>query len=504
MININNFVQHELITKLPPVRSEEEYFADFEKIPYLNPLDRQKNAAERAILVSGLSDFRISRAFGYRVDFQVAEAIRRGYRLSVKNDGRNGDYKNSTFYNKKEGDTTAFVLVGPSGVGKTTALNSSLDYYDQVISHEGVNYRMKQIVYIKVECPPGGSMKTFYDSCLEQMELALNYEIPDKKYAQTVDKKLALFKNCAFRWNLGLLVIDEIQNLTVFKNRDVLMNQFLNLSNILRVPIVYVGTNKVREYFKTGEFYTKRRLGIEINADAFKKDSLWDNLMRRLWEYQWLQEYVPLTDELSDVFYAETGGIINRVISLFENAQREAILNGHDTISGFTPEFIVYVSKQYFSMSRESLNALAATDASGLNIKEEEIKQMAVASNSFVQKTLMLKKEYNENEQFLGNKENSSEQMDALRNSVLTNVLSWNKFAPEPFEKNEINKAIKQIFRKKSLLKNGEEDVTKKVIRLLQEERNSTNMQQITIDDMGKISVADINADSFPRYRGVL
>ena len=114
--------------------------------------------------------------------------MRKGYRISVERTSRNAF--SDTFYQKIEGDTTAFVLMGPSGVGKTTVIDASLRYYEQVITRQMSDGVMKQLVYIKVECPPAGSMKTFLDSCLDEMEKALDYEIPDRHRYKTADQKV--------------------------------------------------------------------------------------------------------------------------------------------------------------------------------------------------------------------------------------------------------------------------------------------------------------------------
>lgn len=69
---------------------------------------------------------------------------------------------------------------------------------------------------------------------------------------------------------------------------------------------------------------TARRLGREIPAVAYC-----DNLkyfifvMKRLFEYQWLDKPLALTEEIVDVFYRETCGIIDQAVSLWIAVQDE-------------------------------------------------------------------------------------------------------------------------------------------------------------------------------------
>lgn len=56
------------------------------------------------------------------------------------------------------------TLIGLSGMGKTTALNSIAKLYPQVISHR--KYKKKifietQVVWLKMECPHDGSLRGF-------------------------------------------------------------------------------------------------------------------------------------------------------------------------------------------------------------------------------------------------------------------------------------------------------------------------------------------------------
>lgn len=497
-LKYNDLVDNSLIAKLPPVRSEEEYIEEFEKAPYIDEAERRLSVSERALCVSRLTDLRVAREFGYAVDFRIAEALRKGYRLSKKKDVIQDDGLGGSIYKKIEGDTTAFVLIGPSGVGKTTVLNSSLDYYEQVITHVEEQYVAKQVVYIKVECPPGDSIKSFYDSCIYEMEKAIDYELLDKKRCKTTDQKEQLFKKVAARWNLGLLIIDEIQNLLATRNSN-LMNQFLTLTNELSVPIIFIGTDKIMDYFSKSEFFTKRRLGVEIHAMAYKKDALWIQLMQKLWKYQWMQEYVPLTEELSDVFYQETGGIINRVIELFANSQREAIFSGRDTIKNFTPAFIQKVSQKYYSLSRGSLNAFMNPDTPIYSIKESDLKQAVRQLNQDSWQDDVISKELEQSKKLLIDEKKNSEKAkkNEIRNHVLTNVLSVVAFMPYSFSQAEINYALDKVFSEVNAVSRKEEELTKNTVSMLLTKKLG--------DADGKTKSAPaITVDQFPMFEGVI
>lgn len=497
-LKYNDLADNALIAKLPPVRSEKEYIKSFEKGPYIDEAERSLSVSERALCVSRLTEFREAREFGYAVDFRIAEALRKGYRLSKKKDVVQDDGLGGSVYKKIEGDTTAFVLIGPSGVGKTTVVNSSLDYYEQVITHVEEQYVAKQVVYIKVECPPDDSIKSFYDSCIYEMEKAIDYELPDKKRCKTTDQKEQLFKRIAARWNLGLLIIDEIQNLLATKNNN-LMNQFLTLTNELSVPIIFIGTDKIMDYFYESEFLTKRRLGVEIHTTAYKKDALWDRLMQNLWQYQWMQEYVPLTEELSEVFYKETGGIINRVVDLFANSQREAIFSRRDKIKNFTPAFIQKVSEKYYSLSRGSLNAFVDPEIPICSIKELDLKQATRQLGQSCWQDDVVLKELEQSKKLLMDEKRNSEKAkkNEIRNHVLTNVLSVVAFMPYSFSQAEIRHTLDKVFSKANAAYRKEEELTKNAVSILLSGK-FTNAEEETK------SAPVITVDDLPMFEGVI
>lgn len=52
-------------------------------------------------------------------------------------------------------------VIGLSGVGKSTALRSILALYEQIINHsyyDGQRFTLRQLVYVKLECPQDGSL----------------------------------------------------------------------------------------------------------------------------------------------------------------------------------------------------------------------------------------------------------------------------------------------------------------------------------------------------------
>lgn len=483
---------HALMDLLPHPRRMEDYYKDFERGPEICEDDRKKDKYERYELVSGLNEFFSARDFGYLVEQQVSEAIRSGYKLSIRT--KPGGI---SFYTKVHGDTVAFAILGPSGSGKTTTLMFSLERYPKVIIHTGKNYRMAQVVYIKVDCPPEGSVKSFYDSCINELEIATRHEITDRNKAKSIDAKRQLFIKHAQRWNLGLLVIDEIQNLISAKKNVDLINQFLTLSNELKVPIAYVGTDMAEDFFKNSEFFVERRTGVNIRTDMFSNDISFELFMKAMWKYQWMSEYVPLTDEMMQTFFKETAGIVDRMVKLFKRAQQEAILKDLDNKAGFTTQFVEAVSKKYFYISRDSLAKMADPEVSSLSIAEPDLKRAKVPGLSESAETKEMKEESQEhiNATIVTTEK---EELKEAKEKVLYNVIQHFKYRDEEYTQKEMESAVNEVFKYKRKVTESEEKMTKQTIKHLLNSKSNidaivecANSQKITEKEL-------------PRFGGVL
>ncbi|MFX6322764.1 ATP-binding protein, partial [Acinetobacter baumannii] len=93
--------------------------------------------------------------------------------------------------------------------GKTTTLNRILKNYKQKIYHPEHNFT--QLVYLKIDCPYNGSLKSLYLNFFSAVDRALgtNYEQQYTQKRHNEQKLLQLMGHIAHLHAIGLLVIDE-------------------------------------------------------------------------------------------------------------------------------------------------------------------------------------------------------------------------------------------------------------------------------------------------------
>lgn len=297
--------------------------------------------------------------------------------------------KNNTIFdmssdNLLSSDSNGFLIVGTSGGGKTRAIKTTLNYYPQVIIHKNILYeplRFYQIVYIYVDCSIDASVKELCIKIINRIDEAL---LPIRKQIKTdsmtyakqflksrtnTEQLMEIIRYLIIRHRIGAIIIDEIQHLTGFKSSQKFLNFVISLSNITKIPIIYIGTNKFLKGNITGNFKWSRRItgSGDIRFDRLEK-SEYTLFMKRIWRYQWLKNKSELTNDILDKFDELTAGIIQRIILLYINVQIQAIENKTEIID---VELIEQVNNDKFSLTKPMINALVKNNIQALNEYED-------------------------------------------------------------------------------------------------------------------------------------
>ena len=260
---------------------------------------------------------------------------------------------------------SGFTIIGLSGVGKTSAVTNILNLYPQVIEHS--NYRdtplvLKQVVWLKLDCPHDGSVKGLCMEFFEAIDRAVGtdyFETYCKYRTATIDILMIRMAQAARLHCVGVLVIDEIQHLSLAKSggSEKMLNFFVTLVNTIGVPVVLIGTSKAKPILQ-GDFRQARRSSGQqgdLIWDRMKNDASWDIFVSSMWENQWTKNVVPLTDDLKDALYNESQGIVDIAVKLYAMVQTRAIALG---IEIFEPSDFRTVASECLELVKPMLEAL--------------------------------------------------------------------------------------------------------------------------------------------------
>ncbi|TDF36697.1 AAA family ATPase [Alteromonadaceae bacterium M269] len=261
-----------------------------------------------------------------------AKHIQNGYERVVK-----GELKAFKFSDTAS-TAQSMTLIGGSGNGKTTAINQLLSLYPQVIYHPKMN--LEQVVYLKIDCSHNGSRKEICQNFFRAMDRTLrttNYErqYSGKRHGEVT--LLAMMAQVANAHALGVLIIDEIQHLRTSDTGDSekALNFFVTLVNTIGLPVILIGTPKARGVFEKDMRSARRLSGLgALFWDPMDNGEEWRNLTDKLWKLQWLQKRDEvLGDELRDVWYDLSQGVLDVVVKLFVLSQLRAIALGVERIT---------------------------------------------------------------------------------------------------------------------------------------------------------------------------
>jgi hypothetical protein len=252
----------------------------------------------------------------------------------------------------------SFSIVGTSGCGKSLAIRRILDAYPKAIYHPELH--IIQVPWLKLECPSNGSLKELCKNFFVALDNRLGTQYR-KRYGKArtgVDELIAEMAQLAQLHAIGVLIIDEIQNLSVHRSggEAPMLNFFVALVNDVGIPVVLVGTPKARRLFAKDFSQARRSSGLgSVVWERFKNDGEWKRLVSLMWGYQWLKHKTPITDELRNTLYDCSQGVIDILVKLFVLSQWRAMMTKIEELSA---ELIRTVYKDEFKAVHPMLDAL--------------------------------------------------------------------------------------------------------------------------------------------------
>ena len=352
------------ITALPPIRTQKELQNDCMLSPGMPTQDEINNMPreDKIAVIQKLEDTRLYLPYYREIEEAVDNALTRSYkrRASMKSDRPYAHY----FYQDTKTETyqhseikglgnapVGFTVLGESGCGKSTGVNCVLAKYPLYIIHNpGTLQQHVQIPVIAVEMPRNSNFHGLYQAIGKRIDKILNNN--SNVYASELGRKgdsleVKYRKLCQLIeiFNIGLLVIDEIEHINKSRVSEGTLETFLSLANETGIAVGVIGNEEAFEKLFTTPRVT-RRLGKLINADTYCSDvKLVHFILNMLYSY--LPYQVKLTNECLDAYFKESDGIIHYIVQLFVGASVEFIKGKQ-----ITPELISHVAKKIFTAKK--------------------------------------------------------------------------------------------------------------------------------------------------------
>lgn len=338
-----------LIEALPPKLPWEEVMEAFSHYPdYSEEIAEHPDPLVRDEYLNRIDEIR-QPLTDYKYCFRAVErAIKKGY--SSKNPltpttaqylhylvDERPDIEPKTGFFEPKGD--GLTLIGESGVGKTSMVEQVLGYFPNVIEHNVYRGKAlavrKQVVWIKVDCPSNSSVRDLCEEILSTIDLALDRE--RTKPAGTIGALIRQLEQCMKSSFLGMLVIDEMQNLQFKRTggENNLLRFLHRLVNKMGVPLFFVA-NPPFDLSLVKELKAARRAESgyhHVMSVLGRESASWNAFIEQLWNYQWTNVYTELSNELNDALHRLSVGNIDMASRTYREAQRSVIGSDDERIT---------------------------------------------------------------------------------------------------------------------------------------------------------------------------
>lgn len=256
---------------------------------------------------------------------------------------------------------------GVSGAGKTSAINRALACFPQAIRHARYGakpFQTTQLVWLKVDCPTDGSPKTLYRNFFVSFDSVLGTDCTRAYGARaSAGDLLEHVANRSKLQGLGILVIDDVENLSIAKSggSGLLASSLYGLATKLGAVIVFVGTPEAANI--VGGNVRQLRRGSQLGYTEWDPldNGEFDRVLKSLFRCQVTNPPTRLTKALSDVFYHITHGLPALMRDLFKWAQERALELGRVRKSELlTPELVASVAHDNMQRLQAGIEQLRA------------------------------------------------------------------------------------------------------------------------------------------------
>ena len=184
-----------------------------------------------------------------------------------------------------------------------------------------------------VQCPFDSSVKGLLLEILRKVDEELGtdrYNNAVKSRGTTTDMLIGVVSQIALN-HIGLLIVDEIQNVANSKNGKSLIGSLTQLINNSGISICMVGTPESTAFFEQAMQLARRSVGLQYTTMNY--DSYFQSFCKVIFQYQYTKQRTEITTAITEWLYSHSGGVISVVVSLIHDAQEIAIFTGKEILN---------------------------------------------------------------------------------------------------------------------------------------------------------------------------
>ncbi|KAA1013150.1 ATP-binding protein [Paraburkholderia panacisoli] len=225
-------------------------------------------------------------------------------------------------------------MMAITGMGKSTFWNAFSLHYPQVINHAAYgNHPLlaRQIVYIVLSVPHDATLKGLCIQFFDEIDRILGDTEYSKaaRSAPSISLMVELMGTVATAVSLGLIVIDDVQNLRAAKGTtaEFLLNLFSAIVERLGISLFLMSTPAIDKVLVNIVRNTRKSAssGCVYIPPMTRRSNLWKDFTETYWTYTFVKRKKRLTDSIRDAWWDASAGDTAFAVLAFMLTQQNAI-----------------------------------------------------------------------------------------------------------------------------------------------------------------------------------
>ena len=324
-------------SKLPEMKSGNELISALSIIPEYDESICTQNQAVRLMALSDLYQIYVPSQMSIEIYNKLYLALlrsiqKKGSQMAIKQRYENYKAMQQQSYSGILGGSDSFTIIGTSGIGKSSAISRAISLITENRIIEIDKPYTKIIPCLIVQCPFDSSVKGMLFEILRKVDetLGSNYYQYALKARATTDMLIGSVAQVALN-HIGMLVVDEIQNVVNSKNGKNLIGALTQLINNSGISICMVGTPESTVFFESVMQLARRSVGLQYTTMNY--DEYFQSFCKALFYYQYTKLKTEINESITEWLYEHSAGVTSVVVSLIYDAQEIAILTGKEILN---------------------------------------------------------------------------------------------------------------------------------------------------------------------------
>lgn len=327
----------ELLMYIPEMKQGQELISALSVLPEYHDNVRNENQAVRLMELSAIQRIYVPSEMSIEIYSKMYLALVRSLQKKSANIAIKQRYENykaiqQQAYNGILGGSDSFTIIGTSGIGKSSAISRAISVIAENRIIETKNLCTPIIPFLIVQCPFDSSVKGMLFEILRKVDeiLGSNYYQYALRSRATTDMLIGSVAQVSLN-HIGMLVVDEIQNVANSKNGKSLIGALTQLINNAGISICMVGTPESAVFFEQAMQLARRSVGLKYTTMNY--DEYFQSFCKVLFQYQYTKQRTEITPVIIEWLYEHSSGIVSVVVSLIHDAQEIAILTGKELLN---------------------------------------------------------------------------------------------------------------------------------------------------------------------------